>query len=181
MEARQTLRLNSTHPGSCPSRRKKNRSTCTRNQAPTVSVARIFEAWFRREIESYMTVYLIDWSIRANRRSGVRFYSSMVFSDTQNTYVPMESRGVFYGPGKTKRERDTAFYLCKRLNSWRRSIPRRGERVAFVFWPAFLRPSATKSIRRYAAFCPCKRFSGREGSIRVARDRTAFVFGQHAH
>lgn len=96
--------------------------------SPRGLVARIFEAWCRREIDSHVTVWLIDRSIRVGRGSGVRFYSSSVFADLQHTYVAFESRDVFYGAGKTKRERDTAFYLCKRLNIRKRSIrkaPRR--------------------------------------------------------
>lgn len=84
--------------------------------SPRGLVARIFEAWCRRDIDSHVTVWLIDRSIRVGRGSGVRFYSSSVFADLQHTYVAFESRDVFYGAGKTKRERDTAFYLCKRLN-----------------------------------------------------------------
>lgn len=101
-----------------------------REPSPRGLVARVFDAFCRREIPSHISVWLIDRSIRVSNKTSpwVVKVSPWVFSDLQHTYVGIESRDVFYGPGKKKRERNTAFYLCKRLNSRKRSIrgaPRR--------------------------------------------------------
>ena len=91
--------------------------------SPRGLVARAFEAWCRRELPGYTRIWLIDRSIQLRKEvEELCYYPPWKFSDLKYTYVSIKSQDVFFGSGKKKRERDSVFYLCKRLNRWGRTI-----------------------------------------------------------
>jgi len=85
--------------------------------SPRGLVARVFDAWCRRELPEYINIWLLDRSMQVRDEITALRYGPGSFSDLQHTYVGIKSWDLFCSIGKQKRERDTAFYLCKRLES----------------------------------------------------------------